>query len=222
MQQQLLAAQTVEAKEGKKEAHVYEQYLTRILKELLRSEDGDIPNTVSAYTEGKQSLTILAYTFITNEADPPALEEISRELMPINERRVLKNGHTPTKDINGVDNAPEKVKLREAERARRAAIRSRQEEISFYFFVHGSKKISGADLLLFSKFATLTFKETFYSPNRFSYRLPENRPHCFPGAYPSLSFRRQAAKLDSCLLHTVYIRTCVFVLSSEAYLVDRT
>ena len=157
--QQPLAAHAEKAKEGKKETHVYEQYLTRILRELLRSEDGDIPNTVSAYTEGKQSLTILACTFNTNEADPPALEGISRELMPINERRVLKNGHTQTKDLNGVNNAPEKVKLREAERARRVAIRSLQEEISFYFFVRGPKKISGADLLLFSKFATLTFKD---------------------------------------------------------------
>ena len=142
--------------------------------------------------------------------------------MPINERRVLKNGHTQTKDLNGVDNAPEKVKLREAERERRATIRSLQEEISFYFSVRGPKKISGTDLLLFSKFATLMFKETFYSPNRSSHRLPEDRPRCFPGAYPPLSSRRQAAELDSCPVNTIYIRTRVFVSSSEAYLVDRT
>ena len=205
MRQQPPPDYVAKGKEEKKETPTYEQYLTRILKELLRSEGRDIPNMVSAYTEGKQSLTVLAYALSTNETDPPALEEISRELMPINERRVLKNGHTPTKDLNGVDNAPEKVKRNEAERVRRTAIRNLQEEISFYFFVHGPKKISGTDLLLFSKFATLTFKETFYSPNRFSHRLPEDRPHCLPGAYPPLSSRRQAAELDSCLLHTIYI-----------------
>ena len=74
------------------------------------------------------------------------------------------------------------MKHREAERARRAAIRSLQEEMSLYFLVPGGRKISVGELLLFGKFATLGIQFKSSLTIFFSRRLPKDRSTCLPRA----------------------------------------
>jgi hypothetical protein len=57
MWQQPLAAQAAEAEADKREARVYEQYLTRVLKELRRSEKGEMENELDMYSRGERPLT---------------------------------------------------------------------------------------------------------------------------------------------------------------------
>ena len=79
------------------------------------------------------------------------LAKLESELMPINRRRVLRDGHSIKKDSSKLDNTRGRVKHREAEQERRTAIRRLQDQISAFFLIQGRKKITVGDLLLFSK-----------------------------------------------------------------------
>ncbi|KAF9648412.1 hypothetical protein BDM02DRAFT_3269526 [Thelephora ganbajun] len=125
-----LAAKAATAKADKKESRVYEQYLTHILKELRRSEEGEAETETLVYTR--------------------VLQELGRELAPINGRRILREGHSSNrKDSNESDDSRAKVKHRQVEQERRAAIRSLQDQISAFFLVPGQKKVTTGELLLF-------------------------------------------------------------------------
>jgi hypothetical protein len=74
--------------------------------------------------------------------------------VPINVRHVLKEGHPSNKELGQVDTSAGRVRHREAEKARRVAIRGLQDDISAYFLVPGNEMISVGRLLLFGKFTT--------------------------------------------------------------------
>lgn len=90
------------------------------------------------------------------------LQELRNELAPVNERCVLRDGHTPNRGPDEPDSSTRKVKHRGVEQARRTAIRHLHEQMSLYFSVPKQRKISARDLLLFSKFTSLTSEATSY------------------------------------------------------------
>ena len=92
------------------------------------------------------------YTIGVDKARPfTVLAELRSELVPINKRHVLRDGHSDTKDPSKLKNEMKQVKHRVAEQERRTAIRHLQDQISAFFLVRGQKKISVGDLLLFGK-----------------------------------------------------------------------
>lgn len=96
-----------------------------------------------------------SHAFNDNETQHfTVLQELRNELTPVNERRVLRDGHTPNRGPDEPDSSTRKMRHREVEQARRVAIRDLHEQISVYFSVPKQRKISARDLLLFSKFTT--------------------------------------------------------------------
>ena len=80
------------------------------------------------------------------------LQELGSELARVNEKNVLREGRSlGKKDSSKLDNSSAKVKHREAEKRRRAAVRFPLDQITRFFLVQEGEKISIGDLLLFGK-----------------------------------------------------------------------
>lgn len=116
------------------------------------------------------------------------LQELRNELAPVNERCMLRDGHTPNRGPDEADTSARKVKHRGVEQARRTAIRHLHEQMSVYFSVPKQRKISARDLLLFSKSTNPTSEVTSYSLICHSRRLSQDWPTCFPRTCTPASF----------------------------------
>lgn len=156
--------------------------MTHILMGLLRSRAGETQNEVLMYTRGEQSLMSLEFPAGANKALLfIVLQKLASELVPINERRVLREGHSSAKDPNELDNSRTKAEHREAEKGRRAAIRRLQDQISVFFLVQRQKKILIGELLPFGKSTNSRSESAVYLSNRLVVIYLRIGEHAFPG-----------------------------------------
>ena len=143
------------------------------------------------------------------------LQELRNELAPVNERCMLRDGHTPNRGPDELDSSTRGVKHRGVEQARRTAIRHLHEQMSVYFSVPSQRKMSARDLLLFSKFTNSTSEPTSYLPIYHSRHLSKDWPTCLPRTCPPPSFGNRTAGLGSCPAHNIFIRTRVVVIQTR-------
>ena len=108
------------------------------------------------------------------------LEDLNNELAPVNTRRVLrgvrsKKVSSKTDKLDELDEVDEpeldvpeepekldaKARHRRGECERRSAIRGLLHEISAFFLVKGTKKVSGGEVILFGKSITSILNQQF-------------------------------------------------------------
>lgn len=175
MRQQPLATQ--------KDSRAYEKYLTHMLRELCQSEFGEIKSELEMYQTGEPPLTALTCSYNANKILlSTALQVVETELRPVNQRRVLRDGHSMHEEHDEAIASTRVEKHRDAEKRRRALTRAIQEDLSLYFFVPGQGKISVGELLLYGKFTDLISKR-FYLPGYPSRRVSASRQSGIPGAH---------------------------------------
>ena len=103
------------------------------------------------------------------------LEELGNELVPVNTRRVLREGTSKKVDPSELDDSEVAVKHRKREQGRRTTIRDLQHQLSSFFLVKEGRMVSGGEVLLFGKLITSKSGSTVRSPNCFSHHLSKDR-----------------------------------------------